>query len=262
MRVGWGVGGNVKITRAENGQSPLDATDTAMLLGHLGVKGPEYNRIMELVSEVADPNWLAPGIDRQLAMLADYERTAAHIGEVNLLDIPGLLQTQDVARAIMTDAGLTKEAAAQRVMMRIARRDVLTGPNPTPFLALVGEHAIRHIPGGRMVALGQLRHLLYWGEQNHVTVQVVPADAGWTPARVGPFVLLEFDEARDVVVVEHYRSSATITDKRDVADYQAAVDLIRRVAMSPEESSRLIAEVTEEMMERADDPTPLAQGEP
>lgn len=262
VRVGWGVGGNVKITRAENGQSPLSATDTAMLLGHLGVTGTHYSRIMELAAEVADPNWLAPGIDPQLGMLADYERTAAHVGEVNLLDIPGLLQTADVARAIMADAGLTKEAAAQRVMMRMARRDVLTGPSPTPFLALIGEHAIRHIPGGRPVAREQLRHLLYWGGQPHVTIQVVPADAGWTPARVGPFVLLEFDGTRPVVVVEHYRSSATITDRRDVADYQTAVDMVRRVAMSPEESAELIAKVAEEMMERADDPTPLAQGKP
>lgn len=238
---------NSTIVRWENGHVAPSVADTAAVLQELGVTGDDRDRILELAAEVADPNWLAPGIDQQLGMLIDYERTAEDLTEVNLTVPPGLLQTPEFARSIMRADGLAADQAVQRVMLRMARRDVLTGPRRKPFLALVGEYAVRHLACPRNVALPQLQALLHWGEQDNITIQVIPYAAAWTPAHVGPFMLLTFDRTGDVVVVEHYRSSATITDRQDVADYRAAVDVIRGAAMSPEESARLIAEVVTEM---------------
>lgn len=252
--------GNSRIVRWETGHTAPTAEDTATVLGVLEVTGDDRTRILQLAREVADPNWLSTGVDRQLGMLIDYEREATAITEVNLVLIPGLLQTPEMARSIFNEAGIPQ--VEQRVMMRMGRQSVLAGEEPAAFTALIGEYALRYPPTSMpAVAAGQLRRLLYWSSLEHITVQVIPLASRWTPAREGAFVLLEFTNANPVVHLEHYRSTATLTDLADVHDYQTAAERVRRAAMSPEDSARLIAEIAGEMQEIADDPTSLAQGE-
>jgi transcriptional regulator with XRE-family HTH domain len=236
------------ISRWENGRLLPSEADAAAVLGILGVIGEERDRLLELARDAADPNWVAPGIDRQLAALTEYERTAHTIIDVEPLLIPGLLQTADYARAIMVGgAGATRGEIDQRVMFRMGRRDVLTRRNPVQLVAVLGEYALRQPPCERAVMGDQLRQLAKWAALDNVVVQVIPMDHTYTPALEGPFVLIEFDRAKPVVHLEHYRSSTTITDARDVRDYQSAADSLRRVAMSPAATEELIAELADEM---------------
>ena len=237
---------NTRIALWETGKRPPSEADTASVLAVLDVSGVERDRLLAMAREAADPNWLAPGADAHFAMHVDYERSSHRLTEANLTMPPGLLQTAAFARAIMLEDGLTRSEAEQFVLMRVARRDVITGPDAKPFAAFVGEFAIRDMPCTRDVALGQLRALQHWSRQPNVTIQVIP-NTVWTPARGGAFMLLEFEQARDVVIVEQYASSVFMTERHDTSRYQAAVEKIRRVAMSPEDSSRLIAEVIQEM---------------
>ncbi|PKW13558.1 helix-turn-helix domain-containing protein [Saccharopolyspora spinosa] len=235
------------VSRWENGKLTPSEADTGAVLGILGVTGPERDRLLELARDAGDPNWVAPGVDRQLAALTEYERTAERITDVEPLLIPGLLQTADYARSIMIGAGATRGEADQRVTFRLGRRDVLTRRNPVDFVAIIGENALRHPPCDTSVMLEQLRQLVKWSELDNVTVQVLPADHTYTPALEGPFVLLEFDRTKPVVHLEHYRSSTTITDAGDVKDYQAAADTLRRLAMSAAATTALIAEIADDM---------------
>lgn len=235
------------ISRWENGKRLPSEADTAAVLGILGVTGDERNRLLQLARDAADPNWVAPGVDKQLAALIEDEKTARRIVTVQPLLIPGLLQTEDYARSIMTGAGVTRGQADQRVLMRIGRQAVLSRKNPPEYLAIIGEHALRYPPCESTVMANQLEHLLALAERHPaVTVLVLPMGIGYSPAMEGPFVLLEFNRGDPVVQQEHFRATTTLTDNRDVRDYQAAVEMTRGKAMNPEESSRFIADLLNE----------------
>lgn len=238
------------VSRWENGRLTPSVADVGAVLGILGVTGTERDRLLELAQDAGDPNWVAPGVDRQLAALTEYERTALRVVDVEPLLIPGLLQTADYARSIMIGAGATRGEADQRVTFRLGRHDVLTRRNPVELVAFIGEYALRHPPCEHGVMLEQLQQLEKWTGLDNVTVQVIPASNKYTPALEGPFVLMEFERAKPVVHLEHYRSSTTITDAGDVRDYQAAAETLRRDAMSAAASTALIAEIAHDMERR------------
>lgn len=239
------------VSRWETGKLTPSETDTSAVLGILGVTGEERDRLLKLARDAGDPNWVAPGVDRQLAALTEYERTAHTIVDVQPLLIPGLLQTAEYARSIMIGAGATRGEADQRVTFRLGRRDVLTQRDPVELVAIIGEHALRYPPCEPDVMLEQLRHLISWAELPNVSLNVIPLEQRYTPALEGPFVLLEFERAKPVVHLEHYRSSTTITDTKDVADYRAAADSLRQATMSPDATTRVITKIIEELKEGA-----------
>ncbi|GAA4611115.1 hypothetical protein GCM10023108_54240 [Saccharopolyspora hordei] len=210
-----------------------------------------------MARSAAEPNWLssgASGIRRELTTLIEFERTATHIVEVAPMIVPGLLQTADYARTIMS--GMPSAELETHVTMRVGRRDVLTRRKPVSFEAFVAEHVL-HMPiGGAEVMADQLHHMAKMAELPNVTLRVVPSQLqGWHLALEGAFILFEFPKASPIVNLEHYRSSAFLYDEGDVADYAQAVDSLREAAMSPADSQRLIATCVDEM-EGFNDGTP------
>lgn len=236
------------ISRWETGKRLPPEPDTAAVLGIYGVTGEERDRLLQLARDAADPNWVAPGIGRQLAALIEDERMAVFMVNVENQVIPGLLQTQDYARSIMIGAGATSGEADQRVLVRLGRQQLLSRRNPPEFLAIIGEHALRYPPCTREVMIEQLHRLVAMAAQPNVTILVLPSRAGeYTPAIEGPFVLLEFARGEPVIQQEHYRATTTLTDAKDVRDYQAAVKQIRDKALSPEESVSFIEKLITEL---------------
>lgn len=235
------------VSRWENGKTAPSVEDTAAILGILGVTGAERDRIVKLARDAADPNWVTPGVRAHLSALMDYERTAHLITNAEPLLVPGLLQTGDYARSLMESAGATSAEAEQRVTYRMGRRDILEKRNPVQFSAIIGEVALRYPPCDRMVMHNQLEHLRKYAELDNVTIQCMPLDRGYSPALEGPFVLIEFERDEPIVQLEHYRSATTLTDRGDVRDYQTAADSLRREAMSPEDTTELIAGLEDEM---------------
>jgi transcriptional regulator with XRE-family HTH domain len=236
------------ISRWENGRIVPDIDDTAAVLEILNVTGQERDLVLGLARDAANQNWVATGLSRRFAALKEWERLADTIINVQPLNIPGLLQTPDYARSIMMSDGATRGEADASVMYRLARQEVLTRNKPVNYIAVIGELAIKYLPCDRKVAIDQLRHLLRVGNQESVTIQALSLSKGYTPALAGPFVLIEpADAAAPIVHLEHYRSSATLTDARDVRDYRLAADQVRRDAMSPDTTTELIAQTITDM---------------
>lgn len=227
----------------ESGKRIPDVTDVAAILAKLDVTGPERDRILDLARHATEPNWLTagvPGMSPGLAGVLDCERTASTITDWSPLVLPGLLHTSDYARALLS-AGLPANEAEPRVMMRMARRDVLIRSQPANMIALIHERALDEVMGSPTVQVDQLRHVLTMAERPNVTIQVVQSGQGWHPGMAGPFILFDFPGSPSIVHIEHHRSSAFLYDEADVQDYKAAAEAIRSVAMSPEESLELIA---------------------
>lgn len=111
---------HVRVSRYEGGTSVPDAEEVASYLTAVGVNGTARQRLVQLAREVGEPNWLTTGvsgIQQELTTLIEFERTATDITDVSPLLVPGLLQTSDYARALMTDMPLGE--VEKRVMLRL-----------------------------------------------------------------------------------------------------------------------------------------------
>lgn len=237
----------VALSRWETGKRVPTTEDVATLLGVLRVLGDERDRLLEMTRQAQDPNWVAPGVDRQLTALIDFEQTATTIVDVAPLVLPGLLQTADYAKTIMNDGVMTSGEVQAAVITRMGRKDILTRDNPVNLLALVGEAALRYPMGGNVVMARQLRQVRKLAELPNVTVAAVPIATSWNPSLSGPFVLYEFPLAAPIVHFEHHRSSMFLPDRKDIDDMRKAVNAIRDVALSPERTTELIFKIEKEM---------------
>jgi len=119
-----------EISRWETGDRAAKPEHVAQILTALGVNGDGYNAVMSLTYDTDSPLWVAttlPEQRQQLAAFADAEQNAAAVTVVSPLLVPGLLQTADYARAIMSGGGLlSPEEIVTRVAMRMGRREAIT----------------------------------------------------------------------------------------------------------------------------------------
>lgn len=99
--------------------------------------------------------------------------------------IPGLLQTEETARALLSShcPPLDDETIVERVAARLDRQ-MLLARQTRAFSFVIAETALRNSMVDRPAHLKQLRHLLKTGEQRNVTIQVMPTDCGYHPGRL------------------------------------------------------------------------------
>ncbi|WNM30019.1 helix-turn-helix transcriptional regulator [Streptomyces sp. Li-HN-5-11] len=108
--------------------------------------------------------------------LSELEHHAAYRWDVDFLHVPGLLQTEDYARALFSCRvpQLPEQDVDLRVRHRMQRRVIIGDPSPIPYVALVHEAALRIRVGGRATSRAQLARILELSEADHVTVRVIP----------------------------------------------------------------------------------------
>jgi transcriptional regulator with XRE-family HTH domain len=242
---------HTQISLWESGRRVPNIENVAMVLAALGTLPEERERILKLARNVREPNWLTVGVEgvpAQLAGVVECERAASLITEWIPMGIPGLLQTYDYRRAISRSDGFSTNDMELRVMVSASRCEVITRRRePTRFVALIGETGLHEVLDSNEVMVEQLRHLLDMARRPNITVRVVPLHVGWHPGWNGPFIVYDFPSSPPVVYFEHYSSGAFIPDEHDVRSYRRAVERISEVALSPDESMRLIEKVATEL---------------
>ncbi|GAA2072687.1 helix-turn-helix domain-containing protein [Actinomadura alba] len=219
-----------KISRLELGRVGFKERDVSDLLTLYGVlDNDERGPLLALAAEANTPGWwhryseVLPG---WFEVYVGLEEAAARIRTYEVQFVPGLLQTEDYARAVTVlghpDASQTE--IEQRVALRMRRRKVLTAPAPPHLWAVVDEAALRRPLGGAEAMRGQLRHLVDVTALPNVTLQVLPFDHGGHAAAGGAFSILRFGEPDlpDVVYLEQL-TSALYLDKREELDRYLAV---------------------------------------
>ena len=161
--------------------------------------------------------------------------------------VPGLLQTPAYIKALFASTSLPKPDIDKRIMVRLARREVLTRRNPLQYRVLIGEPALRERIGDREVMAGQLTHLLATARTRNVSLRVLPSGLGYHPGLYGPFVIFDFLDLPPIVHLEHYRGSGYIYDEQHLADYRAASKSLLALALTEAESEQFIQEVSAEL---------------
>lgn len=234
------------ISRVERGLAlPDEAVLGAMFLVYNITDDEEREEFLQLAREAADPNWVSGG--RRLAALIAEEKAAQKIVNVEPMIVPGLCQTEDYARSLAIGMGATQEQADQRARDRLERQAILEHDRAPELWAYIGEHAFRDLPCDVTVMAEQVRKLLTLGELPNVSIFVLPFNSGVTPAFYGSFLLTYPRRGDPLVRLEPYASTTTLSSRRHVRTYQAAVDAIHRKVMSAAGSAAFIGKLLNEM---------------
>ncbi|MBC3844040.1 helix-turn-helix domain-containing protein [Streptacidiphilus sp. 4-A2] len=176
-----------------------------------------------------------------------YEAEATVLNSYQNQLIPGLLQTEATARALMNAhwPPLDDETVEERVVARLERQDLLKKQTKS-FSFLIEEAALHRRISDDATHRQQLLHLLAAGSPRHVAVQVVPS-TGAHPGVNGPFVLLE-TPGHDRLAYEEGQAAALLySDPEKVSLLTQRHAMILRQALNPEESARFISELAEEL---------------
>ncbi|AXG81287.1 helix-turn-helix domain-containing protein [Streptomyces paludis] len=157
--------------------------------------------------------------------------------------VPGLLQTEEYARALLTahfpplDTGTIDEWLAARM----DRQNILNREKP-PFVAsFLIEEAVLHRPvGGPEAMKRQLHQLLKRAETRNVQIQIMPTAFGSHSGLNGSMVLVETPEHRNVAYIESQDIGVVISEPDDVSKFWLRYGMLRSQALNMEESARLI----------------------
>ncbi|WP_308286706.1 helix-turn-helix domain-containing protein [Streptomyces griseorubiginosus] len=168
------------------------------------------------------------------------EATALHVYSNQL--VPGLLQTEEYARAVFSQWRplLSEETIEKRVADRMARQRILElWPSPT-FSFVLDESVLLRPVGGPEVSAAQLENLLLIGNMRTVALQVMPMYREEQPSMDGPFNLLTVKKGEQVAYVEIHTYPRLITDAEEVRVLNERYGLLRAHALRPNESLDLI----------------------
>ncbi len=232
-----------KISRLETGRVGFKDRDIVDLLTFYGVTDEKEREALRAVAvRATSPSWWHDYADVLPIWFEEYvglEEAASQIRAYEVQFVPGLLQTEDYARAVIMLAYSNPKEINRRVRLRMARQAILTSQDPPSLWAVLDEALLRRPIGGSSVMRAQLKHLIEMSQRPNVTVHVVPFKAGGHAAAGGPFSVLRFAkyDLPDVVYLEQL-SSAQYLDKQDVVDkYLAVMERLRIGALTPAASA-------------------------
>ncbi|MGW4770941.1 helix-turn-helix domain-containing protein [Nocardia sp. CA-119907] len=240
-------GSHAKISRLELGRTGFKERDIRDLLTLYGVSDPEEReRFLDLARQANEPGWWHRYSDLLPSWFGTYlglEQAATKIRTYEAHLVPGLLQTPEYARAVMS-LGYEDADMDRRVQVRIKRQEVLRRADPPTVWAIIDEAALHRPVGGSRVHREQMEHLIELAQLPNVTVQVLPYSAGEHAAAGSSFSILRFAESElpDIVYLEHLTSALYLDRRQDLALYLSVMDRLSVQAESPGESLKILAE--------------------
>ncbi len=179
------------------------------------------------------------------------EAGATALANYQPLLVPGLLQTEEYARAVIAQMRpeLTPDQVDALVTVRMERQDSrLSGERPADLWAVLDECVLHRVVGSPAVLRRQFAHLVRIGEQPNVTIQLLPSSAGAHPGLYGPFVILTFSQpTAPLVWLENPNNSVYLESESDTRNYTDVFDQPRASALSPAEARTHLTRTAEEL---------------
>ncbi|MET7285234.1 helix-turn-helix transcriptional regulator [Streptomyces sp. NPDC005573] len=241
-----------KLIRIEAGTVSLGVTDLRALLQLYEVTDPA------VVAELEDAargskgqSWWAQYSDvvnPQYALYLGYEGSADTIRMYNPVIMPGLIQTEDYATALVSAQG-SPQTLRQMVDLRLTRQERYFDGDDGPEVDIVLDEAalLRQI-GGPAVARRQTDHLLNLMELPRVTLRVLPLSAGAHFSVTAPFILLSFKDDDDLLYVEGPGGGLSSRDDLNLmVRYQECFEEISAIAYEGDRARELLVAVRESL---------------
>ena len=233
--------------RIEHGRVRPQTRTLRTLLDLYSVDQEQQAELVALLRDARQRGWLhayQSELPEHYTTYIGFEGEAHSVWDYESLFVPGLLQTEDYARAVIRGGlpNASRDEVERRVEVRMERQALLHNENPLNLWSILDEAALRRQVGGPEVMQAQFQYLIEVSELPHVTFQVIPFDAGAHPGMPGSFILLQFGDAAipDVIYVDTMAGELFLEEVADVRRYKLVFEHLRAVAASPEASLSLV----------------------
>ena len=243
-----------RISRIETGRISARPGDVRELLEIYGVTGAAADPLVQLARDARRKGWwhtYGRVLPAWFEAYIGLESEAAWLRDFQPLVVPGLLQTEGYARAVLRAAPYAsrREDIDRQVAVRMQRQAILGRASPPRLWVVLSESVLRVGVGGPAVMRDQLRALAATAARPNVTLQVLPFT---TPAHVqpiSPFTMLEFPDPADpaVVYTEHLTGSLFVENEDEIRRYRVVFDHLCAEALGTGQSVDLIARVAGEL---------------
>lgn len=226
------------IAKFETGRQ-IPMPDTADHLDRVFSSAPLIKELVDNARKAIPPDWFQPW--------PEVEATATSIRWHDPAIIPGLLQTEAYARAILHSGLLTPAKADEYLTIRMARQAaVFDRAEPPVCQFIIDQSAL--LRGDPTIVREQLEHIAEMSTRSRVLVQVTPADAGWHPGQNGPFMLATLAETGGTVgYVDDQLQGRLVTEPKRVAALEQAWQALSGVALPRDQSRDMILKLVKEL---------------
>jgi transcriptional regulator with XRE-family HTH domain len=246
-------GSHSKISRMEHGRVGFKERDVGDLLTLYGVTDNEERAaLLHLAREANTPGWWHAYSDILPTWLEAYvglEAAASILRTYEVQLVPGLLQTEDYARALIRQgSAVTEEDITRRGELRVSRQEILRRPDAPQLWAVVDEGALRRPIGSPEIVRKQLQYLIEITDHPSVTLQVLPFQVGAHAAMGGPFTILRFAEPdlADVVYIEQLTSALFLDKPVEVDSYVEVMEQLCLQAEPAANTAKLLSKILSE----------------
>jgi len=243
-----------KMNRIEQAKSGISANDLRALLALYNVTDKKQAEELATLARTSKqkPWWrqrygdIAP---KGLLRLMDYESAASAISQFETTLVPGILQTEEYALAVL-QVFYDEESSADRMAeLRTARRELLASQDAPSFSFVMDESVIRRVVGSPSISQRQFGHLIDMAELPNVTIQIVPFSASVHPGVKGSFKIVEFEDAPDesILFLESPHGDFISDDPQEARNYLEAFRRIQAKSFSPHRSADVLRKALSEM---------------
>jgi Domain of unknown function (DUF5753)/Helix-turn-helix domain len=237
-----------KISRMELGRVSFKERDVIDLLEFYGVDDTaEREKLLQLTREANAVPWYQKFQDvvpDWFHVFVGLEEAAQLIRVYEVQFVPGLLQTEEYARAIITQGapGMEPDEVERRVALRMGRQKLLTRENPPRYWVVMDEAALRRPMGGRDVHVAQIERLIDLVGEPNITLQVMPFRYGGHAADGGAFTIMRFPETDlpDVVYMEYLTGAHYIDKPEEVERYAVVMERLSVAGTSPDRTREIL----------------------
>ena len=255
--LGWSP---AKVSRYELGQGTFPLEEIEKLLDYYGVIEPHRTQLLALAVEANERAWwydYADALSQPYMEFIGLEAEAATELEWQVAAVPGLLQTEEYARAIhnahqqvvLMPPGIFE----RRVRARLIRQELLTTRNPSLELSVViDESVLMRKVGSQEVMAGQLRHLAEMARLPNVDLRILPLQ-GEAALMADSFVVLGFgpehetSKLGDVVSAEGIETNLYIEGEADTYIFRLFFRAFAEASLSPADSRARVLEIAERL---------------
>lgn len=223
-----------RVSHIEAGRVDVPRNGLYKLLRAYGCEGPLFDALMAMAHDRGKGWWdefddLMP---RRALDLAELESRATSIRVHYPSVIPGLLQTEDYARALMSSIEGDHPSMDRWVRFRLERQRVVG--RLQKYHAIIHESALRTRVGDMGTTRRQLLRLIEVARMPHVTVQVFPFEKGPYSSHSRSFVLLGGPTPElDTLYREHPSTADFIGDGDHVTECAKLFERLASLALAP-----------------------------
>jgi transcriptional regulator with XRE-family HTH domain len=223
------------VSRLENNVAKIDDAQ-ALKLDKLWNTGGHFTLMLWYARLGHDPDWFRQHVD--------IEDRSTVIKSWENAWVPGLLQTEDYARATLQAGGVRNLEEVLAARMR--RQEIFNRDDPPVMWSLLWEPVLEIPVGGKAVMRAQLAHLLEVSERTNIAIRIVPKSVGAQPGMDGAFQIMSI-EIGDIAYVQAPGGGRLVSTSAEVRSYGIRYDRTSQQAMAEGPSRELIKRAMEDM---------------